>query len=89
MRLGSDIPCGVQVASAALGSPPQTSGVSAHLSTNNQTSGSAVRECKVVQSDPQSLGSGIFPSPSSACDLLLTRSSSAASASGAWGSLAG
>lgn len=52
MRLGSDIPCGVQVANAALGSPPQSSGVCAHLSTNNQTSGSAVRECKVVQSDP-------------------------------------
>lgn len=89
MRLGSDIPCGVQVANAALGSPPQSSGVCAHLSTNNQTSGSAVRECKVVQSDPQSLGSGIFPSSSSTCDLLLTRSSSAASASSARGSLAG
>lgn len=56
MRLGSDIPCGMQVVRAAVGSPPQSSGVCAHLSANNQTSGFAVRECKVEQSDTQPLG---------------------------------
>ena len=89
MRLGSDIPRGMQVVSAALGSPPQSSGICADLRANNQTSGFAVRECKVVQSDPQPLSSGIFPSSSTTCDLLLMQSGSALSTCGAQGSLAG